>query len=78
MQDVPADSGAFLHTSLPPPFFLLIFWEGEELVVLIDHHASSSEFVESRLRRHGYGVGEKTDPFLCTRPTTLELWLIQS
>jgi hypothetical protein len=27
--------------------------------------------------RHGYGAGEETDPFLCTRPTTLELWLIQ-
>ena len=37
-----------------------------------------SEFVESRLRRHGYGVGEETDLFLCTRPTTLELWLIQN
>lgn len=43
-----------------------------------DRLASSSESVQSRSRvgRHGYGAGEETDPFLCTRPTTLELWLI--
>lgn len=38
--------------------------------------ASSPESVKGRVKRHGYGAGEVTDLILCTRPTTLKLWLI--